>query len=95
MGDCVIVLPRKEIGIVYRPADAEGNVIVQIKGVKYRIRHNRLQLKEPAAKLYPPDYDFSIIFDTKANRKAHHILARRFDADARATYAPEDYPMYH
>ena len=82
MGDSVEVLPEKEKGIVYQPADEMGNVIVQIKGEKRTERHNRLKLLVSASELYPDDYDFSIIFDTVENRKARHILSKRYDADA-------------
>ena len=30
-----------------------------------------------AEELYPEDYDFSIIFDTVANRKARHEMSRK------------------
>lgn len=91
MGDSVLVLPDKEIGIVYRPADEKGDVIVQIKGMKHRIKHNRLELRVPTAELYPPDYDFSIIFDTVENRKARHIMDKRNDPTVSITYHPEDH----
>ncbi len=80
-GDSV-ALPGGETGIVFRPCDEDGNVIVQVKDEKRAVRHNRLTLRAPAAQLYPPDYDFSIIFDTVANRKAAHQMARKFDPDA-------------
>ena len=79
MGDSVLVLPQKETGIVYRPADENGDVIVQIKNEKHTVKHTRLQLQVAAAELYPPDYDFSIIFDTVKNRKARHVLDKRYD----------------
>ena len=82
MGDSVEVLPEREKGIVFQPADEYGNVIVQIKGEKKAVRHTRLRLLVPAAELYPEDYDFSIIFDTVENRKARHVLSKRYDADA-------------
>ena len=82
MGDSVLLLPDKKNAIVYRPADDEGNVIIQLQGRKLSVRHNRLKLLVPAAELYPPDYDFSIIFDTVANRKAAHTMQRKYDPDA-------------
>jgi len=82
MGDSVEVLPEREKGIVFQSADEQGNVIVQIKGEKHTIRHTRLKLLVPASELYPPDYDFSIIFDTVENRKARHTISRRYDAEA-------------
>jgi len=82
MGDSVQLLPDRKNAIVYRPADEEGNVIIQLQGQKRTVRHNRLKLLVPAAQLYPPDYDFSILFDTVANRKAAHTMDRKFDPDA-------------
>jgi dsDNA-specific endonuclease/ATPase MutS2 len=82
MGDSVMLLPDKKNAIVYQPADDEGNVIVQIQDRKITVRHNRLKLLVPAEQLYPPDYDFSIVFDTVANRKAAHTMKRKFDPDA-------------
>ena len=82
MGDSVQLLPDKKNAIVYQPADDDGNVIIQLRGEKISVRHNRLKLLVPAARLYPPDYDFSIIFDTVANRKAAHTMDRKFDPDA-------------
>ena len=82
MGDSVQLLPEKKTAIVYRGADDDGNVVIQLQGQKMTVRHNRLRLLVPAAQLYPPDYDFSIIFDTVANRKAAHTISRKHDPDA-------------
>ena len=82
MGDSVLLLPDKKNAIVYQPADDDGNVVIQLQGQKMTVRHNRLKLLVPAAQLYPPDYDFSIAFDTVANRKAAHTMDRKFDPDA-------------
>ena len=82
MGDSVLLLPEKKNAIVYRPADNDGNVVIQFRDRKITVRHNRLKLLVPASELYPPDYDFSIVFDTVANRKAAHIMDRKFDPDA-------------
>ena len=80
MGDSVALLPEHKTAIVYQQADDEGNVIIHLQGRKLTVRHNRLRLLVPAAELYPPDYDFSIIFDTVTNRKAAHTIARKHDA---------------
>lgn len=69
VGDCVLVHPQKKIGIVYKKANEKGEVGVQIQKSKQLINHKRLQLKVAAAEMYPENYDFSIIFDTVANRK--------------------------
>lgn len=91
MGDSVVVKSSGVGGIVYRPADKNGDVVVQIKGEKLLFRHDRIALRLPAAELYPPDYDFSIIFDTVENRKARHILERKHQADVSVTVEREEY----
>lgn len=70
IGDCVMVYPEKKLGIVFSKVNNKGQVGVQIQKKKIYINHKRLKLKVPAAELYPENYDFSIIFDSVANRKA-------------------------
>lgn len=82
LGDSVIVYPEKEIGIVFHPANERGEIGVQIKGRKSWIVHKRLKLKTPASELYPPDYDFSVVFDSVSNRKARHVMEKRHDPNA-------------
>ena len=79
-GDSVTVSPEQVIGIVVKPADQNGDVLVQIQKEKKLISHKRLKLKVAAAELYPEDYDFSIIFDTVENRKARHQLGKKYQA---------------
>lgn len=80
-GDSVTVLPEGEIGIVVKPADENGQVLVQIKKEKKLYSHKRLKLKVAASELYPEDYDFSIIFDTVENRKARHKMGKGYRED--------------
>lgn len=75
-GDSVTVYPEKVIGIVVKPEDAQGNVLVQIKKEKRLINQTRLKLKVAAAELYPEDYDFSIVFESVENRKARHQMGK-------------------
>lgn len=75
-GDSVTVYPEEKIGIVVKPADDMGNVLVQIQKEKLWINQKRLKLKVKASELYPEDYDFSIIFDTVENRKARHQMGK-------------------
>lgn len=75
-GDSVSILPDGKIGIVVKPADKNGSVLVQFRNEKQLISHKRLRLKVAAAELYPEDYDFSIIFDTVEIRKARHQMGK-------------------
>lgn len=77
IGDSVLVYPKKEIGIVYARVNEKGEIGVQVKGRKRLVMHKRLKLKIAASELYPPDYDFSIIFDSVENRKARHLMDRK------------------
>jgi dsDNA-specific endonuclease/ATPase MutS2 len=79
IGDSVLIYPEKRIGVVFHQANEHGEIGVQIKGEKEWVSHKRLKLKTSASELYPPNYDFSIIFDTVSNRKARHIMEKRHD----------------
>jgi dsDNA-specific endonuclease/ATPase MutS2 len=85
IGDSVFVYPKKEIGIIYARANAKGELGVQIKDKKLLVNHKRVKLNIPAAELYPPDYDFSIIFDTVENRKSRHLMGRKHVAGTTVT----------
>lgn len=77
LGDSVIVYPEKKIGIVCKPANEKGEILIQQRKEKRLINHKRLQLKIPASELYPEDYDFSIIFDSVENRKKRHQMGKK------------------
>lgn len=89
-GDSVIVMPEHKIGIVVKPADKKGEVLVQIQKEKILINHKRLQLKVAASELYPEDYDFDILFDTVENRKARHKMQKGYQGDL-TIYREEGY----
>lgn len=72
-----MVLPEKKIGIVCRKSDDRGMLRVQMPWGKIQVSHKRLRLQVAADQLYPEDYDFSIIFDTVANRKLRHQMEKK------------------
>jgi DNA mismatch repair protein MutS2 len=78
-GDNVKISPTNELGIVYSGPDQQGNYVVQVKGEKISVNHKRIKLYIAAKELYPDDYDFDIIFQTKENRKKGKILSKRHD----------------
>lgn len=77
-GDSVSILPEGELGIVVKPGDLKGNVLVQVKKEKRLVKGKRLKLIVKASKLYPEDYDFSIVFDSVQVRKARHQMSRKY-----------------
>lgn len=89
VGDSVVVYPQKKIGIVFHTADEKGEVGVQIQKRKEFINHKRLQLKVSAEAMYPEDYDFSIIFDSVANRKARRKMEKGFQENLEIVYEKE------
>ena len=76
LGDSVMVYPDKKIGIVCRKANEKGVLRVQMADKKIWINHKRIKLHVAAKELYPENYDFSIIFDSVANRKLRHQIDR-------------------
>lgn len=80
-GDSVMVYPDKKIGIVCEPVNEKGVLRVQLPDKKIWINHKRVKLHVAAEKLYPADYDFSIIFETVANRKLKHEMERKYTED--------------
>jgi dsDNA-specific endonuclease/ATPase MutS2 len=78
LGDSVMTLPDKKIGIVCTTVNAKGVVRVQMPDKKIWINHKRLKLLVSAEQLDPEDYDFSILFDTVENRKARHKMEKGY-----------------
>lgn len=81
LGDSVMIYPEKQIGIVCEPVNEKGVLRVQLRGKKIWINHKRVSLHVAATQLYPPDYDFSIIFETVENRKIKHDMERKYTED--------------
>lgn len=78
IGDSVMVYPEKKIGIVCEPENEKGVLRVQMPDRKIWINHKRIKLHVAAEKLYPENYDFSIVFDSVENRKLRHQMERKY-----------------
>jgi DNA mismatch repair protein MutS2 len=85
IGDSVMIFPDKKIGIVCKKVNEKGVLQVQLRDKKIWINHKRVKLQVAAEKLYPEDYDFSIIFDSVAERKARHQMERKYCDDLEMT----------
>jgi DNA mismatch repair protein MutS2 len=73
----VTVIATGEHAIVYKGPDKMGNCVVQLKGEKQVLNHKRLKLAIPATELYPPDYDFDILFKSKEYRVTKKQLTKK------------------
>ena len=80
-GDNVHILATGEYGIIYKGPDSFGNYLVQVKNEKKTFNYKRLKLYIAANELYPEDYDFNIIFESKENRKKAHLMERNMSMD--------------
>lgn len=80
-GDCIMVYPERKLGIVAKEADNMGRLVVQLQKEKKVVNHTRLKLHVPAEELYPEDYDFSILFDSVAVRKARKKMSKSYQED--------------
>ena len=83
-----MIYPDKKIGIICETANDKGILRVQLPNKKIWINHKRVKLLVAAEELYPPDYDFSIIFDTAANRKLRHQMNRKY-VEGQAIFSEE------
>lgn len=86
LGDSVMLYPDRKIGIVCEPVNDRGCLRVQLPDRKIWISHKRVKLHVAADRLYPEDYDFSIIFDTVENRKKRHDMERKYTGDMTIEY---------
>lgn len=77
IGDCVFISSMDRTGIVYELEDSKGEVGVMVMRKKLKINKKRLSLHIDGKELYPDDYDFDIIFETKDNRKKKKVLGKR------------------
>lgn len=91
IGDSVMIYPDKKIGIVCEPINEKGVLRVQMPNKKIWINHKRVRLHVAAQALYPEDYDFSILFDTAANRKIRHDMERKLTDEVIYTEATDRY----
>ncbi|MET3289157.1 UNVERIFIED_CONTAM: DNA mismatch repair protein MutS2 [Brevibacillus sp. OAP136] len=90
LGDCVYIAYLDKIGIVYRAEDSKGNIGVIIQKQKCTIHKKRLELRVESQQLYPANYDFDIVFDTKENRKKRKLMNRKYVEGLSIDILPED-----
>ncbi|CAM4205685.1 endonuclease MutS2 [Paenibacillus tarimensis] len=89
-GDLVYIHPLKQTGIVYKPADSKGEVVVQFRNRKLTFNHKRLSLRIAREHLYPADYDMDIVFESVENRKKRKQMSRRHNPNLEIIKPPEE-----
>lgn len=77
VGDCVFVSSMNRTGIVCEEENHKGEVGVMIMKHRFKINGKRLSLYIEGQELYPENYDFDIVFESKENRKKRHKLGKK------------------
>lgn len=77
VGDAVYVTSLGRTGIVYMKKDSRGMVGVMIQKQKITVNQKRLKPYLSKEELYPEDYDFDIIFESKDTRKKRKLMQKR------------------
>lgn len=77
VGDCVYINTMGRTGIVCEEENNKGDVTVMVMKKKFKVNYKRLSLYVDGAELYPEDYDFDIIFESKENRKKKKLMNKR------------------
>lgn len=90
IGDAVVVTSLGRTGIVYEKRDHLGMVGVMIQKQKMKINHKRLKPYLSKEKLYPEEYDFDIIFESKDTRKKRKLMQRKHVEGLTITHRDEE-----
>lgn len=77
IGDCVYISSMDRTGIVCEQEDSKGNLGVMVMRKKLIVNRKRLTLYIDSKELYPEDYDFDIILESKDNRKKRKAMGKR------------------
>ena len=78
VGDCVHVSSMGRTGVVCEPENSKGDVGVMIMRKKFVINKKRLSLYIDSKEMYPDQYDFDIVFETKENRKKKNLMEKKY-----------------
>ncbi|GIP23646.1 DNA mismatch repair protein MutS [Paenibacillus sp. J22TS3] len=91
IGDAVMVTSLGRVGIICEAQDGRGMLGVMVQKQKLRINHKRLKPYIAKEELYPEEYDFDIVFESKENRKKKKIMSKRHVEGLTITHRPDDY----
>ncbi|WP_379137680.1 DNA mismatch repair protein MutS [Paenibacillus sp. sgz500958] len=90
IGDAVYVGSMGRSGIVFEKRNVMGLVGVMIQKQKMYVNHKRLKPFISKDELYPEDYDFDIIFESKENRKKKKLMRRKYVEGVSIVYDSEN-----
>lgn len=77
IGDCVYISFMSKTGIIYELENAKGEYGVIVMKKKLKINKKRLSFHIDKDELYPENYDFDIVFESKEDRKKKSIMNKK------------------
>lgn len=86
IGDCVFVSTMNRTGIVCEMENGKGEVGIIIMKKKFKINKKRLKIYIEKKEMYPADYDYDVILESKENRKKKKIMQKRHDESIAIEY---------
>jgi DNA mismatch repair protein MutS2 len=64
-------------GIVCEAENGKGELMVMVMKKKFRVNKKRLSVYIDGKELYPEDYDFDIVLESKDDRKKKKLMSKR------------------
>jgi DNA mismatch repair protein MutS2 len=77
VGDCVYISSMGRTGIVCEAENGKGELMVMVMKKKFRVNKKRLSVYIDGKELYPEDYDFDIVLESKDDRKKKKLMSKR------------------
>lgn len=90
IGDRVFVSSLKTSGIVCELENHKGELGVLIKQKKVKVNKKRLSLHIDRKELYPENYDYSIVLESKENRRKDALMKRKYVEGLKIEHISED-----
>jgi MutS2 family protein len=82
-GDMVIITATQEKGRVMAAPDGKGNLVLEVKGKRIRINHQRVHLYLKGKDLYPDGYDLKVVLLDKEDRRLDRLMGRKLTDQVR------------
>lgn len=77
IGDCVYISFMNRTGVICEAENSKGEYGVMVMRKKIKVNKKRLSRYIDKEELYPEEYDFDIVFESKENRKKNKVMNKR------------------
>lgn len=76
VGDCVYISSMDRTGIVCEAENSKGELLVMVMKKKFRVNKKRLSIFIEGKELYPENYEFDIILESKDDRRKKKMMSK-------------------